>query len=105
MQVTISAFPSAPRDITDAANAAIDARSFDLDQEEWNDFTARILDGKTDELCIHDTAGKITDFLHSNACVASADPHTADQFEIAEMLRVLITAGMTHDCDRIGIAG
>lgn len=107
MQVLISAFTAIPRDFTDTANAALDAKSLPLHEDEWHEHLSEYFNEAPypDSHPLSEIAEEVSNFLYYYEHQPTDDAEVLKQISLAQKLSALVDAGIEHGCDRIGIAG
>jgi len=109
MGVMISAMSSTPRDFDDAANAAIDEKSFSLSEGNWREhleelfFPAPV--GRGANFAAEDLSAVVDGYLSYHAGKIGLSDSTQWHLGVAAKLQALIAIGQTHGCDRVGISG
>lgn len=107
MSIMISAFTSAPRDFSDAENAAIDAASFSLSEGNWREHLRELFlrDPGEEDLETEALASEVETFLGYHEGKIGLSEHIQWHLGVAAKLRSLIEAARAHGCDRVGAAG
>lgn len=107
MSILISASASTSLSLSDAANAALDSKSFFLSQGNWWEHLSELFlePRKDDELEIEEISAKVEEYIAYLDGKTGLTERTQWHLMIANKLRELIATAREHGCDRICVAG